>query len=61
MYSYQDFEKAIQDNPDLEIPRYISNSVEYINELKSPRYIKTHLPYQLLPKKLRDKSTKAKV
>ncbi|XP_060880350.1 luciferin sulfotransferase-like [Metopolophium dirhodum] len=61
MYSYQDFEKAIQDNPDLEIPRYMSNSVEYINELKSPRYIKTHLPYQLLPKKLRDKSTKAKI
>ncbi|CAI6368354.1 unnamed protein product [Macrosiphum euphorbiae] len=61
MYSYQDFEKAMQDNPDIEIPKYIFDSIGYINGLKSPRYIKTHLPYQLLPKKLREKSTKAKI
>nr|XP_023014300.1 sulfotransferase family cytosolic 1B member 1-like [Leptinotarsa decemlineata] len=26
-----------------------TNSVEYVNNLPSPRFIKTHLPYQLLP------------
>ncbi|XP_060880987.1 luciferin sulfotransferase-like [Metopolophium dirhodum] len=57
----RDFEKAILENPDIKIPKYMSNSVEFINGLKSPRFIKTHLPYKLLPKKLRDQSTKAKI
>lgn len=56
-----DYEKVLPEKPDLKLPLYVSDSIEFINGLKSPRFIKTHLPYKLLPKKLRDQSTKAKV
>lgn len=29
------------------------NSVDYITKLPSPRFIKSHVPYDLLPKQLR--------
>lgn len=47
--------------PDLKLPLYVSDSIEYIDRMASPRFIKTHLPYKLLPKKLKDRSTEAKV
>lgn len=56
-----DYEKVLPEKPDLILPLYVSDSIEFINRMKSPRFIKTHLPYKLLPKKLRDRSTKAKV
>ncbi|XP_022167669.1 sulfotransferase 1 family member D1-like [Myzus persicae] len=56
-----DYEKVLPEKPDLKLPLYVSDSIEFINGLKSPRFIKTHLPYKLLPKKLRDQSTKAKI
>lgn len=55
------YEKVLPEKPDLKLPLYVSDSVEFIDKMKSPRFIKTHLPYKLLPKKLRDQSTKAKV
>lgn len=56
-----DFDTVMQEQPDLNLPMYETDSITLINELKSPRFIKTHLPYKLLPKKLRDHSTKAKI
>lgn len=56
-----DYRKVLPEKPDLKLPLYVSDSIEFINQMESPRFIKTHLPYKLLPKKLRDRSTKAKV
>ncbi|XP_050437126.1 luciferin sulfotransferase-like isoform X2 [Adelges cooleyi] len=56
-----DYEKDLLEKPDLKLPLYVLDSIEYINRMKSPRYIKTHLPYKLLPTKLKDQSTKAKI
>ncbi|XP_077289156.1 luciferin sulfotransferase-like isoform X2 [Arctopsyche grandis] len=36
-------------------------SVDYANSIKSPRYIKTHLPWQLLPTDMTKADTKAKI
>lgn len=56
-----DYRNVLPEKPDLKLPLYVSDSIEYINQMESPRFIKTHLPYKLLPKKLKDRSTKAKV
>lgn len=37
-----------------DLPDFISKSVEYTANLPSPRFIKTHLPYHLLPRQLRN-------
>lgn len=46
---------------DEEIPRYLLDSVDYVNNLPSPRFIKTHLPFKLLPIKLQQNTTNTKV
>ena len=38
-----------------------SDSVEHVEKLASPRFIKTHLPFNLLPEQLQAFATKAKV
>ena len=48
-------------NPEITFPSYVLDSVKYINELPSPRYIKAHVPFDLLPEKLQNNSTQAKV
>ncbi|XP_065218897.1 luciferin sulfotransferase-like [Planococcus citri] len=48
------------DFADTEFPVPV-NSVEDVEKLASPRFIKTHLPFNLLPEKLQNFSTNAKV
>ncbi|XKL63787.1 hypothetical protein PGB90_006151 [Kerria lacca] len=48
-------------NPDIQLPDHISNSVDYVEKLPSPRFIKTHLPFKLLPLKLQQNKTNAKI
>ncbi|XP_065215218.1 luciferin sulfotransferase-like [Planococcus citri] len=41
--------------------RFLLDSVDEIDKLTTRRFIKTHLPFELLPKKLRNFSTQAKI
>lgn len=56
-----DYPNVLLKKPDFKIPPYVSDSIEYVDRMASPRFIKTHLPYEMLPKKLKDRSTEAKV
>jgi Sulfotransferase domain. len=56
-----DYSDVLPKLPDLQFPSYVSDSVTYVDEMKSPRFIKTHLPWELLPKQIRDGSKQPKV
>ena len=43
------------------LPDHQANSVEFAANLTRPRYLKTHLPFHLLPKQLRFGEKKCKV
>ncbi|XP_022186789.1 luciferin sulfotransferase isoform X1 [Nilaparvata lugens] len=43
------------------LPEYVTDSVGHIDRLPSVRHIKTHLPFQLLPQQLQERTTKAKI
>lgn len=36
----------------------LGDSVKYVDEMPSPRFIKTHLPWDLLPKQIHEKKPK---
>ncbi|XP_044742946.1 luciferin sulfotransferase-like [Chrysoperla carnea] len=40
---------------------FFNNSLEYVRNLPRPRYIKTHLPWDLLPKQIRTGERKPKI
>ncbi|CAB0040650.1 unnamed protein product [Trichogramma brassicae] len=46
---------------DSTFPDHMSKSVEYATNLPSPRFLKTHLPFNLLPKQLRTREKKSKM
>ncbi|KAI5714784.1 hypothetical protein M8J77_005566 [Diaphorina citri] len=50
-----------RNKPELQLPVYVRDSVGHISNLPGRRFIKAHLPLRLLPKKLQDGSTKAKI
>lgn len=58
LFDYTDVLKKL---PDLQFPLYVSDSVTYIDEMKSPRFIKTHLPWELLPKQIQDGTKQPKI
>lgn len=49
------------ENQGVTLPPYVLDSVKYCTELPSPRFIRTHLPFNLLPEKLQSGSTGAKI
>ncbi|KAG8320368.1 hypothetical protein J6590_070654 [Homalodisca vitripennis] len=57
------YEKVLPMLPDFskEIPRFVKDAVGYINDLPSPRFIKSHLPFHLLPLQLQRGLTGAKL
>ncbi|KAJ9600879.1 hypothetical protein L9F63_000991 [Diploptera punctata] len=58
LFDYTDILPKI---PDFKLPDFVNDSVSYIENMPSPRYIKTHLPWELLPKQIRDGSKKPKI
>lgn len=42
-------------------PQYLKDSVTFARNMKDPRFLKTHLPWDLLPTQIQNGSTKAKV
>lgn len=55
------YEKVLPDLQDFDIPRFVRDAAGFINDLPSPRFIKSHLPFHLLPHKLQRGLTQAKV
>ncbi|XP_021926131.1 sulfotransferase family cytosolic 1B member 1-like isoform X2 [Zootermopsis nevadensis] len=56
-----DYSDIIPKLPELELPLFITDSLTYIDEMESPRFIKTHLPWELLPKQIRHGIKKPKI
>lgn len=64
MISYSilfDYTTIIRRHPEIEPSPLILDSVAYIQNLPSPRFIKTHFPFPLLPRQLRTGEKKAKI
>lgn len=51
----------MQANPEFQPPPHYLDSIEFVNGLKGKRFIKTHLPWTLLPKQIREGTRKPKV
>ncbi|XP_065211067.1 luciferin sulfotransferase-like [Planococcus citri] len=56
-----DYRNLTANNPEIKFPPYVMDSIDYINKLPSPRFIKAHVPFELLPDKLQNYSTQAKI
>lgn len=56
-----DYTTIIRRHPEIEPSPLILDSVTYIKNLPSPRFIKTHFPFPLLPRQLRTGEKKAKI
>ncbi|KAK2575938.1 hypothetical protein KPH14_007300 [Odynerus spinipes] len=55
------YEKAQSRDSNLHLPQLVVDSVNYTKNQPSPRYIKTHLPFQLLPRELRTGEKKPRI
>jgi len=51
-------EQKILDGPS---PKQLSDSIHYVQQQQHPRFIKTHLPFNLLPKEIRNGSKTPKI
>nr|CAD7419302.1 unnamed protein product [Timema cristinae] len=58
LFDYTDILPRI---PDLQLPTFVLDSVQHIADLPSPRFIKTHLPWSLLPSQIRTGDRRPKV
>ncbi|CAH0389933.1 unnamed protein product, partial [Bemisia tabaci] len=61
-YSFlYNYEVMYEEDLDFSAPDYFMQSFKYVSELNTQRFIKTHLPFGLLPEKLQNFSTRAKI
>lgn len=51
----------MKESKDFQPPLTLLDSVEYTKSLKDPRYIKTHLPWTLLPTQIQNNKKQPKV
>ncbi|CAH0395134.1 unnamed protein product [Bemisia tabaci] len=58
---HANYGKARNECPEIEMEDFVTDSLKFIRELESPRFIKSHLPFCLLPKQLTNFSTEAKI
>nr|CAD7448559.1 unnamed protein product [Timema bartmani]CAD7457250.1 unnamed protein product [Timema tahoe] len=58
LFDYTDILPRI---PDLQLPTFVLDSVQHIADLPSPRFIKTHLPWSLLPGQIRTGDRRPKI
>ncbi|XP_046610967.1 luciferin sulfotransferase-like [Neodiprion virginianus] len=58
LFDYREIAKRV---PGHDLPELVVDSVNFIRKLPSPRYIKTHLPFQILPRQIRNGEKKPKI
>ncbi|XP_076240817.1 luciferin sulfotransferase [Calliopsis andreniformis] len=56
-----DYTTVIPRHPEVKIPQLVLDSVNYVRTRDSPRFIKTHLPFCLLPRQLRTGEKKPRI
>ncbi|XP_017782108.1 PREDICTED: sulfotransferase 1C4-like [Nicrophorus vespilloides] len=56
-----DFRDLISENDEFKPPVFIENSLEFTKNCPRPRMIKTHLPWDLLPRAIREFQVKPKI
>ncbi|XP_048510868.1 luciferin sulfotransferase-like [Athalia rosae] len=56
-----DFSKIVERDPSHHFPESSMNSMKYTSQLSSPRFIKTHLPFHLLPRQIRTREKTPKI
>nr|XP_031843272.1 sulfotransferase 4A1-like [Nomia melanderi] len=56
-----DYTTIIPRHPEIKLHELVSDSVNYVKTRSSPRFIKTHLPFRLLPRQLRTGEKKPRI
>ncbi|XP_067007720.2 luciferin sulfotransferase [Anabrus simplex] len=56
-----DYGDLLSRKPEITFPEYVTDSVKFISELPSPRFIKTHIPWELLPRQIREGTRSPKI
>ncbi|XP_063238070.1 luciferin sulfotransferase-like [Bacillus rossius redtenbacheri] len=56
-----DYTDILPKKPDLRLPGYVLDSVGHVADLPGPRFVKTHLPWSLLPRQIRDTQRRPKI
>lgn len=56
-----DWRQLQAENEDFIPPIFLDDSLKFAREAKRPRFIKTHLPWSLLPKQIQDGSKRPKI
>ncbi|KAF7265623.1 hypothetical protein GWI33_020976 [Rhynchophorus ferrugineus] len=58
LFDYRDLAADIKD---FEVPPFLNDSLQFVKDQKNPVCIKTHLPYNLLPKQIQKRAKNPKI